>query len=58
MAEQKELKGKGGRDAASYKSETGGAQGSAKKKDKLAASCGECSGKDGAAYSKAKLQAV
>lgn len=56
---EQQLKGSGGRDAASYKSETGGAKGSAKKHDKLAAQCGgECSGKDAAAYSKAKLQKV
>lgn len=61
MKEQavKELKGKGGRDAASYKSEVGGAgTGAAKKMDKLAGSCGsDCKGKDESAYKAAKLQA-
>lgn len=53
----KELKGMGGRDAASYKSETGGIKGAAKKMDKLASSCGtECKGKDASAYKNAKLQ--
>jgi hypothetical protein len=56
---EKELKGSGGRDAAAYKSDTGGMKGSAKKVDKLAGQCGgECSGKDEAAYTKAKLQKV
>lgn len=59
MADAKELKGSGGRDAAAMKSETGGAKGSAKKMDKLAAQCGsDCKGKDDGAYKAAKLQGV
>ena len=54
----KELMGKGGRDAASYKSDVGGMSGSGKKMDKLAGSCGsDCKGKDESAYKSAKLQA-
>jgi hypothetical protein len=55
--EPKELKGKGGRDAAAYKSETGGAGMGGKKMDKLAGSCGaDCKPKDEGAYKAAKLQ--
>jgi hypothetical protein len=54
----KELMGKGGRDAASYKSDVGGMSGNGKKMDKLAGSCGsDCKSKDEAAYKSAKLQA-
>lgn len=53
----KELKGKGGRDASSYKSDVGGAGMGGKKMDKLAGSCGsDCKTKDEAAYKSAKLQ--
>lgn len=51
----KELKGSGGRDGASYRSETGGMSG-AKKQDKLAGSAPESKKKDDAAYKSAKLQ--
>jgi len=50
----KELKGSGGRDAASYKSETGGAAG-AKKQDKLAGSAPESKKKDESAYKAAAV---
>lgn len=56
--EPKELKGTGGRDASAMKSDVGGAKMGGKKQDKLAEKCGECSGKDAQAYSKAKLQGV
>jgi hypothetical protein len=51
----KALKGKGGRDASSYKSDVGGAGMGGKKMDKLASSCGECKPKDQGAYKSAKL---
>lgn len=51
----KELKGSGGRDGASYKSETGGMSG-AKKQDKLAGSAPESKKKDDAAYKSANLK--
>lgn len=50
----KELKGSGGRDASSYKSDTGG-MGGQKKMDKLAGSAPDSKKKDEGAYKSAAL---
>lgn len=54
--EPKELKGSGGRDGSSYKSDVGGAGMGGKKMDKLAGSAPDSKKKDEGAYKAADLK--